>query len=168
MILRKILNWIFNIIFVSVCTLSIIILVNHNLTGVSSLFGYSLVQVQSPSMEATGIKPGDTFLIHKENSYSVNDIVAYKSENIIIFHEIIQIDENGNYITKGSSNVVADSYPVKLNQIIGKKLNIDVNWIGNINVKITLLLTTYIISSLFIFKEIKHTWNEIEKENNIN
>lgn len=87
-----------------------------------------------PSVIATGsmepmIKPGDIILVEKIKdeeeikNLSVNDVIQFKRDNILISHRIIEIisDENEGlqFKTKGDNNSVADADLVKPEDIKG-------------------------------------------------
>ncbi|ERI92100.1 signal peptidase I [Clostridiales bacterium oral taxon 876 str. F0540] len=83
-----------------------------------------------PSVIATGsmeplIMPGDVTLVRKSIdrlNLKPGDIIQFKSDNILISHRIIdklEIDGQEFYKTKGDNNSVADSNPVKPEDIKG-------------------------------------------------
>jgi signal peptidase len=85
-----------------------------------------------PSVIATGsmepmIKPGDVILVKKVDrndvKVSINDVIQFDRDNILISHRIIEIgeDEEGTYYTtKGDNNSTADSRKVKPQEVRGK------------------------------------------------
>ena len=92
--------------------------------AVPTVFGYASAAVVSGSMEPE-INIGDFVFTRAQDSYAVGDIVMYQTtgsygETIAVTHQIIEIDENGNYITKGVNNQDADIDPVSPEQVVGK------------------------------------------------
>lgn len=87
----------------------------------TSVFGYSLLEVVSGSMEPT-IHVGDLILIDtKDSVYHVNDIVTFKDVNgDFVTHRILHIEE-GEMITKGDNNNTEDS-AMSTKDIVGKYL----------------------------------------------
>jgi len=126
-----------------------------------------LVQVQTESMKASGIEAGDIYVIYRKHNYDVGDVIAFKSNSGIIFHEIIGVDENNNFITKGSSNAAQDLDPVTQSNIIGKgiiffKLNIlNENWF-----RVFIILIPYTLIMIYLIKESLIVILEIIKEKN--
>lgn len=88
----------------------------HKLTTVG---GYSLLEVVSGSMEPT-IHVGDMIIINtKASNYQENDIVTFLDVNgSFVTHRIVSIDEE-EMITKGDFNNTEDE-PTKMNKIVGK------------------------------------------------
>ncbi len=87
----------------------------------TSVFGYSLLEVVSGSMEPT-IHVGDLILIDtKDSVYHVNDIVTFKDVNgDFVTHRILHIEE-GEMVTKGDNNNTEDS-AMSTKDIVGKYL----------------------------------------------
>jgi len=87
----------------------------------TSVFGYSLLEVVSGSMEPT-IHVGDLILIDtKDSAYHVNDIVTFKDVNgDFVTHRILHIEE-GEMVTKGDNNNTEDS-AMSTKDIVGKYL----------------------------------------------
>lgn len=91
------------------------------------VFGYSALIVISGSM-APELYVDDLIII-KEDSYKENDIITFQSENSLVTHRIIKIEDNKFY-TKGDSNNVDDD-PVSLSQIQGKVVY-KISYVGKI------------------------------------
>lgn len=87
----------------------------------TSVFGYSLLEVVSGSMEPT-IHVGDLILINtKDTAYHVNDIVTFKDVNgDFVTHRILLI-EGSEMVTKGDNNNTEDS-AMSTKDIVGKYL----------------------------------------------
>ena len=91
---------------------------------IPSVFGFSPLTVLTGSMEPE-INIGDFVITRARESYAVGDVVMYQTsgtggEVIAVTHEIIAIDENGDFITKGINNESADVKPVPPENVVGK------------------------------------------------
>ena len=89
-----------------------------------TVFGLASANVETGSMQPL-INEDDFVFTRAQDSYAVGDIVMYQTtgsygETIAVTHQIIEIDENGNYITKGVNNQDADIDPVSPEQVVGK------------------------------------------------
>lgn len=84
-----------------------------------TLCGYSTAIVVSGSMSGT-IEVDDMVIIHRRDSYSWGDIITYKDGENLVTHRIVEIFEDGSYITKGDANNTADSEPVPFDSVIGR------------------------------------------------
>ena len=82
-----------------------------------NIFGYSFFVVVSGSMEPN-ISVDDLIIIKKQDYYTIDDVVTYKSTKTLVTHRIIRIDEEDIY-TKGDNNNTEDE-PIKREQIKGK------------------------------------------------
>lgn len=91
-------------------------ILKHPLTTIG---GYSVLEVVSGSMEPT-IHVGDMIIINtKENHYEEQDIVTFLDVNgSFVTHRIVSINEE-EMITKGDFNNTEDE-PTKINKIVGK------------------------------------------------
>lgn len=80
-------------------------------------FGYGAAVVLSGSMEPEFSK-NDLIIVKATKDIHVSDIVVFESENSLIVHRIIDIDDE-SIITQGDANSIADD-PISLSQIKGK------------------------------------------------
>ena len=82
--------------------------------------GFGIAEVLSDSMYPT-IKTGDVVIIVPQDKYEIGDIVAFQDGNMVVSHRIIDVNENGDFITKGDleGNAV-DTMPLKEIYIYGK------------------------------------------------
>lgn len=88
----------------------------------ANYFGYRILEVASGSMQPT-LDLKDILLVKvNEQDLKTDDIIAYKSEDSIITHRIVMID-NDNLVVKGDANNTVDS-PIKKDQVIGKVIKI--------------------------------------------
>lgn len=93
--------------------------VSSSLTGEQpSIFGYSSAVVMSGSMSGT-FEVDDMVVIHEKDSYSVGDIVTYKTSTNLVTHRIKEITPDGCYITQGDANNTPDKDPVEKDNVVG-------------------------------------------------
>lgn len=92
------------------------IFVIFSVFGVSFL-GFQFFKVGSGSMEPT-LQVGDIILVQRQENYSTDDIITYKSNGEYITHRIIEIDGD-TVVTKGDANNTEDE-EINKEQIIGK------------------------------------------------
>ncbi len=83
-----------------------------------SFFGFSASVVLTGSMSGT-IEPNDLILTHKQDQYTVGDIITFDSGGTSVTHRIIGTDDAG-YRTKGDANNTADGTSVGQESVIGK------------------------------------------------
>ena len=110
-ILKKIFKTIIDILIFIIFLILIVIIfaklkmLNDN-NNYFELFGYSIFNVATGSMEPT-ISQNDVILVKKQDNYKLNDIITFKKDKDFITHRIIKI--NDTYITtKGDANNAID------------------------------------------------------------
>ena len=121
--LKKVVSIIILIILLPILFINGVILVNSYIhpDEVPSFFGWKPFIVLSGSME-TEIYPGDIAVTKEEGNFQKGDIIAFKENNIVITHRIVEvINEDGNikYITKGDNNNAEDRGFVLPEQVEG-------------------------------------------------
>ena len=70
------------------------------------------VTVTGSSMSPT-LKAGDMVMLTRHDQYAVGDVVAYRSQGLggtMVIHRIIEIADDGRYVTKGDNNDFVDQY----------------------------------------------------------
>ena len=77
--------------------------------------------VLSGSMQPT-IPVGSIVYTQKQASYQKGDIVAFKSGDVNVTHRIVDVKDDGSFITRGDANNASDSKTVTVNDILGKEL----------------------------------------------
>jgi signal peptidase I len=88
----------------------------------ANYFGVRIFEVASGSMEPT-LKINDVLLVKVNvDDLQKDDIIAYKSEDSIITHRIVMINDN-DLIVKGDANNTVDA-PIKKDQVIGKVVKV--------------------------------------------
>lgn len=93
---------------------------------ISGLFKYQALVIATGSMKPS-IVIGDVVIVNKkdwekQNSIRPGEVLAYRKDNMVICHRIIQVVRSGQevfYVTKGDNNEVADTLMVKRSQIVG-------------------------------------------------
>ena len=88
---------------------------------VPSIFGYSSLMVATGSMSGT-IEEGDLIIIRDTGDYKIGDIVTFfqDGDDIPTTHRIYNIDENGNWKTRGDANNSYDKRSITSDEIIGE------------------------------------------------
>lgn len=91
-----------------------------------NVFGRSLLTVVTGSMEPS-LHTGDYIYVKKvpADELEVGDIITFRSEESdvsgkLVTHRIIEITPEGDFVTKGDANTIADSKRIRQDQIIGK------------------------------------------------
>lgn len=106
-------------VIAGILVLFTILTVIQRKTGKSTLGGYSVLWVETGSMEKA--IPTSSFILVKESdgtNVKVNDIITYKSpdpslpEGATITHRVININADGTFVTKGDNNPIKDFYSV--------------------------------------------------------
>lgn len=116
----KFINNTITVILLIVLTMNVYMIIAKNVFNVKfpSFFGFSNAIVASGSM-SNSMNVNDIIVIHKQNKYSVGDIISFKGENHMVTHRIIGVDMDG-FITKGDANEVRDTKAVPASDVIGK------------------------------------------------
>ena len=165
--LKRILSIIALIILIPILIISGVILINSYVhpDEVPSFFGWKPFIVLSGSME-TQISVGDIVVVKEvaTNTLKKGDIIAFKSNDIVITHRIDDIiveDGKTKYITKGDNNNAEDSGIISYEMIEGKVVK-HISQIGKIAIIlqkkgtiifIILILYIYILYSSSIKKK---------------
>lgn len=126
-IINKISGIILNILLVIVTLLIIVgayyliqIKVLNN--DYANIFGYTFFEVATGSMADT-IQIGDAVVVELTKDVKENDIIVYKEDDDFITHRLIEINENGDFVTKGDANNTEDK-PISESQVLGKVIYI--------------------------------------------
>jgi signal peptidase I len=90
------------------------------------VFGKSVLKVVTGSMEPS-INVGEYIVVEKVDNSALKkgDIISFYSEQtdiygMLVTHRIVDIQEDGTFITKGDANNIEDSVAVKPDKIVGK------------------------------------------------
>ena len=131
-IIGNVVLWLFLIFSVVVTVL--VFAAQGNDDGIPSIFGKSLITIETPSMSPT-YKVGDMVFLDKledtaKKELKEKDIITYRAPidingdgqiGDINTHRILSIDTaKGEIITKGDNNDLKDNYTIGYNDIIGK------------------------------------------------
>lgn len=136
------------------------------LKKVPYVFGYTSF-INTGSSMLPYINVGDLVIVKKENSYKVNDVISFKTnENFVNTHRVISI-KSGYYKTKGDSNKFNDGEEIDKSKVFGKVVLV----ISNFGVIYAFLLNNYlyifigiIMLSLLVF--LIHIWRKNEGRRN--
>ena len=134
------------------------------------LFGIRSFAVLTGSMQPT-IDRGSLIFVQPTSTYTKEDIISFRQENVIITHRILQVDPEGSFITKGDANNTKDKKMVNRKDVIGKQV-LTIPYFGNLAELLRTpsgFIALVIIPSLFfIFIEMKniyrHMKTQIEKK----
>ena len=88
----------------------------------ANIFGYTFFEVATGSMADT-IEVGDAVVVELTKDVKENDIIVYKEDDDFITHRLIEINENGDFVTKGDANNTEDK-PISESQVLGKVIYI--------------------------------------------
>lgn len=132
------------------------------LKKVPYVFGYTSF-INTGSSMLPYINVGDLVIVKKEDSYKVNDVISFKTnENFVNTHRIISI-KSGFYKTKGDSNKFNDGEEIDKSKVFGKVVLV----ISNFGAIYAFLLNNYlyifigiIVLSLLVF--LIHIWRKNE------
>ena len=126
---------VFNIVGIIICIVLALILINNVIIITKGLlnpdrppeaFGLTSMIVMSGSMSGDAkdhIEVDDLIVTKKvdPSTLKVGDIISFmETETTVVTHRIIDIKEDGSFITKGDANNIEDTNPVTGEQIIGK------------------------------------------------
>lgn len=153
--MKKVISILTDILVTIVFTFAAIFTASSISRGYANFCDYTVVQVLSNSMVASGIERGDVKMIGKSDDYRIGDIIAFHyqsgDDDIILYHEIVEETEDGGFITKGSSNELPEANVTYSNAIIGKQVN-NGNYkiLVSVPFKVTLILVSYAITMAYI------------------
>lgn len=84
--------------------------------------GYFVVSTASmDGEEPDSIAPGTLVFTVKNKSYEEGDIITFKGAGVSsVTHRIIEVNDDGTYVTKGDANNAPDSDPVSHNDVAGR------------------------------------------------
>ena len=123
--MKKAISIIIIVILLPILFVNSVIIINSimNPNKIPSFFGWKPFIVLSGSMESE-IFPGDLAIVKDVgiNQLKVNDVIAFRSEDIVVTHRIVEIkNENGaiKYKTKGDNNNSQDVGDVLPEQVEG-------------------------------------------------
>lgn len=136
-----------------------------NKMNIINIFGYKSYIIKTNSMEPT-IGINDVVIAKKVEKKEIKkgDVITFLQDGEVITHRITQIDEEGNYTTKGDNNNIEDTFKITYDNIEGKHI-LTIPFLGAIVLaldnKIVFLIITLIVL-IFMFITIL---NEEKREN---
>ena len=136
------------------------------LKKVPYVFGYTSF-INTGSSMLPYINVGDLVIVKKEDSYNIDDVISFKTnENFVNTHRVISI-KSGYYKTKGDSNKFNDGEEIDKSRVFGKVVLV----ISNFGAIYAFLLNNYlyifigiILLSLLVF--LIHIWRKYEGRRN--
>lgn len=167
-LIEKLVNIILNFTFIIVILSIMLIIYSYIQLNIlkqeyNTFFGFSIFNISSGSMKET-IQIDDIIIIKEENRLNKGDIITFFQDNQIITHRIIEILDDGNFITKGDANNSKDSKVYKQN-VIGKVVKIIPR--GGVWIKVfsdSKVITCICITLIFIGITIKNNKKEDTKK----
>ena len=177
--MKKIGNWLSNILLVVVILISISYIFNlyqirQNPNQIPSTFGYIPLTVLSGSMSPT-IETGDMIVTRSGvSNLQVGDIITYRVGNSLVTHRIMEITtDNGNvaYITQGDANNTMDGNPITKDQIVGKyqfRIPFAGYVMANLRGWLGIVLAIGILTIMAMTKIIKASKTQLSKANGSN
>lgn len=127
----------------------LIALSSANKISVVNILGYKSYIIKTNSMEPT-ISINDVVITKKVKKEKIKkgDVITFLQDGEVITHRITQIDDNGNYTTKGDNNNIEDIFKITYENIEGKHI-LTIPYLGKIvqalDNKIVFLIITLII-----------------------
>lgn len=149
------------IVPILVINLTIIIKGKLNPEEIPDFMGYKPFVVLSGSMESS-INIGDLVIVKETdiNDIKKDDIIAFKNEDIVITHRVIEVINDGNsvkYKSKGDNNNVEDDFLVNAEDVEGVYLT-KISGLGNALMflskpigMLVIILTVIVIAGLIFF-----------------
>ena len=127
----------------------LIALSSANKISVVNILGYKSYIIKTNSMEPT-ISINDVVITKKVKIEKIKkgDVITFLQDGEVITHRITQIDDYGNYTTKGDNNNIEDIFKITYENIEGKHI-LTIPYLGKIvqalDNKIVFLIITLII-----------------------
>jgi len=132
----------------------------------NAILGIQSFVVLSGSMQPT-IPVGGIVYTQMQASYQKGDIVAFKSGDVNVTHRIVDVENDGSFVTRGDANNASDSKTVAVNDILGKEL-VFLPYVGNmiifLKTPIGFFGSVVFPITVFIVLELWNLKKEIEKE----
>ena len=107
--------------FVTIIALaSVVMLFQYKVLNrpVPTVFGFSQVSILSGSMEPA-LATGDLAICKTQDEYHVGDAVLFEDANYLVLHRIVDVTEDGLFVTRGDANNVNDENLVSPENIHG-------------------------------------------------
>lgn len=141
-----------------------------------SVFGYSVLRVVTGSMEPT-IFTGDYIVVHQTEPSDLKkgDIISFYSDednikDLLVTHRIVEVKEDGTFITQGDANNKPDDIPVRAERLVGKYLH-KARFFGMISsftdsskLILFLVIIPILLMSIYETKTLAKQWKEYKQE----
>ena len=122
-VLKIVSDVIFGLVAAFILTLVVVSFVEKKTD--KSIFGKRVVWIMTESMEDT--IPAQSYILVKDvgdNEIKVDDVIMFVSRDPEIYgalntHRVVEINDKGEYVTKGDHNRYKDEYTVKLEDVQG-------------------------------------------------
>ena len=131
--------------------------------------GVKTFVVQSGSMEPS-IKTGSVIVVKQAESYTVGEVITFGPRSKTkppTTHRIIEIKEDGSYVTKGDANDDEDLRTVSRYEVIGKVVA-SIPWVGYAVAAAQkpwgFVVIVVIPAAIIIWEEVGKIWTEIKKK----
>lgn len=131
--------------------------------------GVKTFVVQSGSMEPS-IKTGSVIVVKQAESYMVGEVITFGPRSKTkppTTHRIIEIKEDGSYVTKGDANDDEDLRTVSRYEVIGKVVA-SIPWVGYAVAAAQkpwgFVVIVVIPAAIIIWEEVGKIWTEIKKK----
>ena len=116
--MKKIIKYL-SIVIITILVIMLLIFFINNKNSITEKMPVRILIIKSNSMYPI-LKIKDIIIIKKSNTYNVNDIITYNTENeVLITHRIVKSCEGG-FITKGDNNNTEDLQKINFEEIEGK------------------------------------------------
>ena len=133
----------------------LIALSSANKISVVNILGYKSYIIKTNSMEPT-TSINDVVITKKVKKEKIKkgDVITFLQDGEVITHRITQIEDNGNYTTKGDNNNIEDTFKITYENIEGKHI-LTIPYLGKIvqalyNKIVFLIITLIILIFMFI------------------
>ena len=138
---------------------------------VPKLFGYSFVNILSGSMEPT-FSAGDLVICKEQATYHENDPVLFEDQGFLVLHRIVEVNDDGSFVTKGDANNTNDKGDISPENVYGKMSHILPGWgttLAYLSSRMgafwTILASVFIYLALDTTKDLLKESTEEEKDN---
>lgn len=129
---------------------------------------YKSLLVQSGSMEPA-ISAGDVIIITKLSDYKRYDVVTFTDESQrTVTHRIMEIKDDGTYVTKGDANRSIDNDNITKENIQGKAIFTipKIGYLVNFAKKpLGMVIMILVPVTIIIYDEVRYMFTDLKKQN---
>ena len=173
---RKISDYVSMILLVVVMAFTGYVLVMNANGKAVSVFGYSILRVVTGSMEPT-LTTGEYIIVEKTDTseLAAGDIITFYSEDpeikdYLVTHRVMEVRDNGSFVTKGDANTVEDEIVVKPERVLGKYVR-KARFFGMISsfadakkLLLFLVIIPILVLSFYEIKSLAKLWKKLGDE----